>query len=502
MTRWMLLGGVLLAAGCTKANPAARCSTGTCIDPAYPFCDVDGALSGSAGSCISVSCTPGDFQACRGDVALTCSSTGNNYDELQCQKGCTPEAKGCRLCDAGTTVCANGEVQTCDANGAVSSSEACPLGCFNSEPRCRQLDPSNGLGTYVDMVPTPPDVDINVSSTINTGTGAINSGSPINVPSFFIPGGAGAPGVRVFVVHNFHLASGTYLTAQDSTSPDGGFTGTALAIVATGTVTIDGEIDIAGPGSHADAACTGGDGQNTDDGTREQTAASGGGGFATPGGRGGNLSAPGLGGGSAGGTIGNATLVPLRGGCPAGAIVTDNGRSGPFGTVAGGAIQLSSAVSITVNGVINADGGSSYPLQIAAVSSGIFGGGSGGGILLEAPVLTLGPQGKLLARGGAGGTSGFPPTGYVLDGNPIPAPPCMPTSPYCGRGGAGAAPGVDAQAGQDSAYTNSSAVKAMETGGGGGGLGRIRVNTLSGTYTQSGSSVAAGAITTGVVGSK
>ena len=293
-----------------------------------------------------------------------------------------------------------------------------------------------------------------------------------------------------------------YLSVQDSTSPDGGFTGIALAIVATGAIVIDGEVDIAGPGSHADPVCTGGDGQNTDNGTREQTAASGGGGFATPGAKGGSLSAPGLAGGHASGTIGNAALIPLRGGCPAGAIVTDTGRSGVFGTVAGGAIQLSSAVSISVNGVINADGGSSYPFQIAASSSGIFGGGSGGGILLEAPVVTLGPQGKLLARGGAGGTSGLPPTGYTLDANPITAPSCMPTSAYCGRGGAGAAPGVDAQAGQDAQYTTSSSVTSMETGGGGGGLGRIRVNTLSSTYMQSGSSVAAGAITTGVVGSK
>lgn len=498
----MLLGGVLVAVACTKQNPAARCSTGTCIDPAYPFCDVDGALSGSAGSCISVSCTPGDFKACRGDVALTCNAMGDNYDELQCQMGCTPEAKGCKLCQAGQTVCANGEVQMCDANGAVSSSESCPLGCFDSEPRCRELDPSNGLGTYVDMVSNPPDVDLTASATVDTGTGAFMPAAPVTVPNFFIPPTTGAPGVRVFVVHNFHIASDVYLSAGDSTSPDGGFTGIALAIVATGTIAIDGEIDIAGPGSHADAACTGGDGQNTDNGTREQTAASGGGGFATAGAKGGSLSAPGLAGGHASGTIGNATLVPLRGGCPAGAIVTDNGRTGAFGTVAGGALQLSSAVSISINGVINADGGSSYPFQIGAISSGIFGGGSGGGILLEAPAITLGPVGKLLARGGAGGTSGLPPTTNVLDANPITAPPCSTASIYCGRGGAGAAPGVSAQAGQDADYTNSSSVTAMETGGGGGGLGRIRINTMSGTYTQSGSSIAAGDVTTGVVGSK
>ena len=156
MGRLLFVSAALFSVACTKANPAAKCSTGTCTDPSAPFCDVDGTLGGTPGMCLGVTCMPGDFAACRGDVALTCNSMGNNYDELQCQKGCTPEAKGCRLCDAGQTVCANGEVQTCDANGAVSSSESCPLGCFESEPRCRELDPSNALASYVDMVPNLP----------------------------------------------------------------------------------------------------------------------------------------------------------------------------------------------------------------------------------------------------------------------------------------------------------------------------------------------------------
>jgi hypothetical protein len=129
MCRWLLLSSVLVAvAGCTKQNPAAKCSTGTCTDPSAPFCDVDGTIGGTPGMCLGVTCDPGSFAACRGDVALTCNQMGNNYDELQCAMGCTPEAKGCKLCEAGQTVCTNGEVQTCDQNGAVSSSESCPLG--------------------------------------------------------------------------------------------------------------------------------------------------------------------------------------------------------------------------------------------------------------------------------------------------------------------------------------------------------------------------------------
>lgn len=151
MKRLMLLGGVVLAAGCTKENPAAKCSTGTCIDPAYPFCDVDGTLSGSAGSCISVSCTPGDFKECRGDVALTCNAMGNNYDELQCQKGCTPEARGCRLCDAGTTVCTKwgGADLRYQRSSLVDSIVSARLLRFRAAlPPARSVERSRGLHRY------------------------------------------------------------------------------------------------------------------------------------------------------------------------------------------------------------------------------------------------------------------------------------------------------------------------------------------------------------------
>ena len=161
-----MLSGALFAASCsTKENPAAKCSTGTCTDSAAPFCDVDGSIGGTPGMCLGVTCTPGEFAACRGDVALTCNANGNNYDELLCQKGCTPEANGCKLCDPGQTLCANGEVQTCDENGAVTASESCPLGCFEDQPRCRELDPSNGFASYVDMVTDPPDIDLPMGGT-------------------------------------------------------------------------------------------------------------------------------------------------------------------------------------------------------------------------------------------------------------------------------------------------------------------------------------------------
>jgi hypothetical protein len=51
MNRWRFLMLAFVAVACTtKSNPAKYCETGTCIDPAYPFCDVTGAVGGEAAS--------------------------------------------------------------------------------------------------------------------------------------------------------------------------------------------------------------------------------------------------------------------------------------------------------------------------------------------------------------------------------------------------------------------------------------------------------------------
>src|ERR1700690_3782594 len=91
------LGGLVLflAASCTKPNPAASCANGQGIDPAFPFCDVDGGIGGEPNVCLAVSCTPGAFAECRGDTALTCNSDGTNYDSTACQTGCSAANSGC-----------------------------------------------------------------------------------------------------------------------------------------------------------------------------------------------------------------------------------------------------------------------------------------------------------------------------------------------------------------------------------------------------------------------
>jgi hypothetical protein len=89
------LAGLLFA--CTKPNPKS-CADGICNDQAFPFCDVDGTLGGEPNECIAVDCTPGEVAECRGDIAVTCSSMGNNFDLVSCEGRCEVAQGGCVEC--------------------------------------------------------------------------------------------------------------------------------------------------------------------------------------------------------------------------------------------------------------------------------------------------------------------------------------------------------------------------------------------------------------------
>lgn len=102
-----LAAGITISAliTCTRPNPRS-CADGLCTDPAFPFCDTNGALEGEPEACIAVSCTPMDFVACREDRALACNQTGNDYDVIECPRGCDAVADGCKNC-ADSTHCSN-----------------------------------------------------------------------------------------------------------------------------------------------------------------------------------------------------------------------------------------------------------------------------------------------------------------------------------------------------------------------------------------------------------
>jgi hypothetical protein len=84
-----------LLCACTKDNPKSCVDDGFCTDPALPFCDVDGSLGGLPGACVAVSCTPLAFQSCRGDDALVCNTSGNDFDIAHCDFGCEASTGGC-----------------------------------------------------------------------------------------------------------------------------------------------------------------------------------------------------------------------------------------------------------------------------------------------------------------------------------------------------------------------------------------------------------------------
>lgn len=464
---------------CTKSNPAKHCADGTCSDPSFPFCDVNGAVADEAGACISAACTADTFVECRDDVEVRCNVDGTNYNLSHCDRGCDAAADGCGLCDPGETSCTNGKVATCDASGTVTSAKNCPLGCFESEPRCREISPSNDLASYMDMVPSPPSATLEMGS-FNMDTGEVtDNGTPVSIPSFTVSAPAGGVPLRVFVVDELTI---TQAVTTGSTSP-----GRALVILARGPITIVGRLGSFTGNGYGLTACNAGAG-TWDQVCMYASSASGGGAFATNGGKGGDVVDSAqqiiyLNGGVGGIANGNASLVPLRGGCPSG---ITNWQGNPYDgpSSGGGAIHLVSSVRILVNGVIDVAGyrgysGSDDLDNVAILSAYMGSGGAGGGILLEAPEVIVDAAAILDARGGAGAS-------------------CSNTPQYnCYPGGAGAMPGVAATPGVNSNCGQDS--KPNAAGAAGGGLGRIRINTQSGSYTKASSTVENGAVTAGTI---
>lgn len=198
-----------------------------------------------------------------------------------------------------------------------------------------------------------------------------------------------------------------------------------------------------------------GDGPGAGKGSSNSSNGSGGGGAFC--GRGGNGGATGADGGA---SYGTTELVPLVGGSSGGGLFAADG---------GGAIQLVAGREIIVRaaGFIDARGGGA-----------VTGGGSGGAILLEAPAVRV--EGSLTANGGGGGAPGG------QSGTPGER---MATRALGGRN-AENVNGGDGGAGSDvdgtNGVTNPSFTDGAFASSGGGGAGRIRVNTRSGAAVITG----------------
>lgn len=230
-----------------------------------------------------------------------------------------------------------------------------------------------------------------------------------------------------------------------------------LVIIAQDTLRVFGRISAAADGSTAYAGgfapnSSGDVGNGPGAGQRGvlgQFRPSSGGSFCGVGGRGATPDAsPGTAGGA---SYGNATVSPLVGGSSGG---------GPSGGAGGGAIQLVAGNLIQIGpfGVVDAGGGGG-----GNISSGA---GAGGAVLLEAKSVIV--EGILAANGGGGGAAQGGSGGQ--DGRPDAVPAAGEIATLGGQGSAGSSPN-----GSDGMFMTQN--QAL---GGGGGAGRIRINTADG----------------------
>jgi hypothetical protein len=321
-----------------------------------------------------------------------------------------------------------------------------------------------GVGTYQVCLAAPPTTPQMLNTNINTSSNLCLA----QPPSGWIS--AGQPD-SCFVV-------GTDLTISSTISARGP---RPLVLVATGTITLDGELDVAGkrgngsiPPGFTEAACS--------PFTVIPMANAGGSG----GGAGGTLSTKGGDGGDGDGTsfIGGKALdvgaMPsvLRAGCGGQDGAGGNGTA--IGGDGGGAVYLVAGTEIAFgsNAMIDASGAGGMG---GTATAGGAGGGTGGMIVLAAPTVTIGTGVQIFANGGGGASGAGNATGGGNGGDATSAAAGGvggQISNGGGVGGIGASQGVDAVSG-------TSGTGGVSGGAGGGGLGYIATNaSLAGAVTS------------------
>jgi hypothetical protein len=486
---WVLGLATLAGCGSDAGSPCAGvdCSGhGTCYtDGLWPLCSCEPGYRPSGAACAS-----------EGDGGESGGEDGDTDHGGSCDPGGTDDR------------CAGGILLRCRTDGTGFVEIPCPFGCAPDGTRCGQLD-----------VPNVTDDDV-----INTGTADV--AIPATTGSFVLldtdSGSITVHDDTGGVVLSFRLPivgldpdSGVYFVTQvqGTDLPDLGLFGMrsltvpagvtvvgigshGLVLAASGAIRVEGTLSVAGGGAPwrdgpgagggagggasppARGTGLGGGRVGRDGGMPAVTSTGGGGaGFGGAGGAGGAVAA--LIGGPGGAVYGENVIEPLRGGSGGGAGGATAGNAGAGGH-GGGALEVVSATSIDVTGAITAGGsGGRGGTTAGALSAGPGGGGgSGGAILLEAPVIRV--SGVLAANGGAGGGGAAGTTaGSDGDGAAASATPAQ-----GGVGGlAGANDGAAGSAGStpDGAVATSCdfAAGCSDTGGGGGGAGRIRINANS-----------------------
>ena len=265
----------------------------------------------------------------------------------------------------------------------------------------------------------------------------------------------GGPDVCVVALRNLTIPGGRGLV---------GVGGRPLALVATESITIVGDLDVSSRGNSKGAGsidvaspdCTQPDPGDLGVSNSEGSGGGAGGSLKTGGGAGGAGD-----GGVAGGVATDAHAVAtVRGGCrgaDGAPYATATPGAGGYG---GGAVYLIAGGTLTISGTINASGSGGGAAQPRA---GGGGGGSGGFIGLDAKVFSIQPTARIFASGGSGSSGGGATT------SSSPGEEATPTADPVGRTGVDG--GGSGGAGHSSfpGGGGGGADAATTAGGGGGG---------------------------------
>jgi hypothetical protein len=373
-----------------------------------------------------------------------------------------PDGGPCK--DVSVTCADSTTLRTCTMIGSDYQDTTCTWGCSTTgAAHCAGLVPSGGgvtsgdvmAGTFTGLMATTIGTP---SSYIVDGTDG-RIGTMFNSRQFRLDGTGTINGI------DFELRGNVAVFRFASLAVSGPVTLVGphpIAFVADGPIDIEDVIDARGPGCQNGTAGTNA-GPGGFDGGPAQTDASGsgaghGGGNNDDAGGGGGYG--GMGGvghnGKMGGMMfGDATISVLVGGGGGG-----GGKDSGGGGGGGGALQLISNAMVTIGapGGINAGGCGGHSGGGGSHSGG-GGGGAGGTILIEA--VTIAISGALAVNGGGGGGNNAGGSAGTLDRN-------------AGTGGDGGGTGA-------AANTSDGMAGAGNGAAGGGGIGRMRLNTLSGS---------------------
>lgn len=378
-------------------------------------------------------------------------------------------------CTADTITCAAGVYIECGPDGFPTRQLTCPIACAPDEARCLDLDPHNGLATYLDMVSDPPDVTLAGTAVIDTVAGTIfDDGVGIDVPTFLLRDSA----IRVFVVRSLTVDGHVAVPKRNHFTP-------SLAFLATADITINGVFDISADGP---LAAPGGRVSDIQDDpapcvpalsyANPPTPSVGGGGAGgdTAGGKGGDTTSTM---GAAAGSI-DASIEPLVGGCAGGVVYnTADGSYPAVGGAGGGGLQLSSRTLIGLYGaaILDASGGGATAGQRNVAGAG---GGAGGRLVIEAPQVILDGPAVVLSTKGGGGSGAASLTAYGgsgQDGDIGPDRALGGISPVQSLGGRG---GNEQFIPGGGGYAGSASVSG---GGGGGACGTTAFFTSNGAVS-------------------